>query len=88
MSVYVLRHMLWPSSLASRSFGPLAYFPSLLPSLLPCYLILRSNMFIVWVLRSPFILPSILPPDIFPPKGELVYVYTADTEKNNLITFQ
>ena len=61
-----------PSSLlASHSFDLLVYiFPFY--GLVYCLLI-SYNMFNVWVLRSPFVLPSILPPYILPPKGELAY---------------
>ena len=35
--------------------------------------LLLYNMFSVWVLRSIFVLPSILPPYILPPKGEVFF---------------
>ena len=58
------------SSLASPSFGLLAYFSSILPDLLFPAII---NMFSIWVQRSLFILPRIRPPYILPPQGALVY---------------
>ena len=71
-SFYVLRHTLSLSSLlASPSFGLLAYM-FLLYGLVYCSL-LSYNMFSVWVLRSLLVLPSILPPYILPPKGEVVF---------------
>ena len=71
--VRVLRHPLSLSSLASPSFGLLAYFVFcfIVQTSVPCYNSLFKFGF--RVLRLRYILTSIRSPYISPPKGELVF---------------